>query len=67
MRQFLSNEGVPDSELPPFERFQRFAGMIAKVSKTEANEVGETQDDKRHGPMTVALSRARVRRTKRTG
>lgn len=67
MRQFLSNDRVPNPELPPWERFVKFAGIVAKVPKTEADKAGETEGDNRHGPMTVALSRARVRRTKRTG
>ena len=37
----IPNSAVPNPDLPPFERFQTFVGMIAKVSKQEADGLGD--------------------------
>lgn len=33
----IPNEAVPGAGLPPFERFEKFVGMILQVSKKEAD------------------------------
>jgi hypothetical protein len=61
VRQFLSNEGMPNPELPPLERFTKFAGIIAKVSKAEADK----EDVKDSGAVKRSVrSRVSVRRAK---
>jgi hypothetical protein len=36
----MPNEAVPGPDLPQWDHFQRFVGMIAKVPKEEADKVG---------------------------
>lgn len=43
----IPNTSVPHPELPPWERFQRFAGIIARVPKEEADkEKGKEENGK---------------------
>jgi hypothetical protein len=32
---------VPGAALPPFERFEKFVGLIARVPKEEADKIGD--------------------------
>jgi hypothetical protein len=49
---------VPNPELPPFERFTKFTGMIAKVSKAEA-------DKERSGAGSAKRTQGEGKRSKR--
>jgi hypothetical protein len=54
VRQFLSNENVPNRGLPPFERFTKFVGIIAEASKAQADR---QKDALKTGPQVKSLSR----------
>jgi hypothetical protein len=54
----ISNSEVPNPELPPFERFTKFTGMIAKVSKAEA-------DKERSGAGSAKRTQGEGKRSKR--
>lgn len=36
--RLIQNEQVPHPELPPWERFQEFVGIVSKVPKGEADK-----------------------------
>ena len=42
----IPNERVPMAELPPWDRFQNFVGIISKVSKEEARDEADKESKK---------------------
>lgn len=48
----IPNDKVPGAGLPGFERFQKFVGLIAKVPKIEADNIGGDKKTARgKGPL----------------
>jgi len=45
----IPNESVPGAGLPQWERFQRFAALIARVPKEEADKVASKRIRKPKG------------------